>query len=113
MGSLAVDYAIHGEPKPSVLIVTGSTSEKLERSRELYPVEEAKKHGVELHYVLTPKDSDFTEELKELTPGKQGFDDIFLMVAQEDMVIKAEGLLAGDGCLNFFAGPADSGYRNL
>lgn len=110
MGSLAVDYAIHGERKPSVLIVTGSTSEKLERSRELYPVEEAKKHGVELHYVRTPKDSDFTEELKELTPGKQGFDDIFLMVAQEDMVTKAEGLLAGDGCLNFFAGPADSGF---
>ena len=60
--------------------------------------------------MLTPKGSDFVEELKSLTPGKKGFDDIFLMAAQEDMVTKAEALLAGDGCLNFFAGPADSGF---
>lgn len=110
MGSLAIDYAIHGAKKPSVLVVTGSTLEKLERSQELYPPEEAREHGVELHYVLTPKGSDFVEELKSLTPGKKGFDDIFLMAAQEDMVTKAEALLAGDGCLNFFAGPADSGF---
>lgn len=110
MGSLAVDYAVHGEKKPSVLVVTGSTKEKLERSRKLYPPEEAKKHGVSLHYVLTPRESDFVEELKSLTPGNQGFDDIFLMVAQESMVTKAEALLAPDGCLNFFAGPADSGF---
>ena len=110
MGSLAIDYAVHGERKPSVLVVTGSTPEKLARSKELYPVEEASAQGIELHYVLTPKGSDFVEELKALTPGKKGFDDIFLMAAQEDMVTKAEALLAGDGCLNFFAGPADSGF---
>lgn len=110
MGSLAIDYAVHGERKPSVLVVTGSTPEKLARSKELYPVEEASAQGIELHYVLTPKGSDFVEELKSLTPGKKGFDDIFLMAAQEDMVTKAEALLAGDGCLNFFAGPADSGF---
>lgn len=110
MGSLAIDYAIHGEKKPSVLVVTGSTESRLERSKKLYSPEEAKKYGVELHYVLTPKGSDFVEELKGLTPGEKGFDDIFLMVAQEDMVTKAEALLAGDGCLNFFAGPADSAF---
>ena len=110
MGSLAIDYAVHGERKPSVLVVTGSTPEKLARSKELYPVEEASAQGIELHYVLTPKGSDFVEELKSLTPGKKGFDDIFVMAAQEDMVTKAEALLAGDGCLNFFAGPADSGF---
>lgn len=110
MGSLAIDYAIHGEKKPSVLVVTGSTESRLERSKKLYSPEEAKKYGVELHYVLTPKGSDFVDELKGLTPGGKGFDDIFLMVAQEDMVTKAEALLAGDGCLNFFAGPADSAF---
>ncbi len=110
MGSLAIDYAVHGERKPSVLVVTGSTPEKLERSKKLYSVEEAREHGIELYYALTPKGSDFVEELKSLTPGKKGFDDIFLMAAQEDMVTKAEALLAGDGCLNFFAGPADSGF---
>jgi threonine dehydrogenase-like Zn-dependent dehydrogenase len=110
MGSLAIDYAMHGKKRPSVLVVTGSTKEKLERSKELYPPEEAAKNGVTLHYVLTPKQSDFTDEVRALTPGQKGFDDIFLMVAQEDMVTKAESLLAYDGCLNFFAGPADSAF---
>ena len=110
MGSLAIDYAIHGEKRPSVLVVTGSTPAKLERSKKLYPVEDAAKHGVTLHYVLTPKGSDFVEELKALTPSGKGFDDIFLMVAQEDMVTKSEKLLAWDGCLNFFAGPSDSKF---
>ena len=110
MGSLAIDYAIHGEKRPSVLVVTGSTPAKLERSKKLYPVEDAAKHGVQLHYVLTPKGSDFVAELKALTPGGKGFDDIFLMVAQEDMVTKSEKLLAWDGCLNFFAGPSDSKF---
>lgn len=110
MGSLAIDYAIHSEKKPSLLVVTGSTPSRLERSKSLYTVEEAAKHGVELHYVLTPKGSDFVEELKALTPNQKGFDDIFLMVAQEDMVTKAEALLAGDGCLNFFAGPSDAKF---
>jgi len=112
MGSLAIDYAIHGEKRPSVLVVTGSTPSKLERSKKLYPVEDAAKNGVQLHYVLTPKGSDFVAELKALTPGGKGFDDIFLMVAQEDMVTKSEKLLAWDGCLNFFAGPSDSKFSS-
>ena len=112
MGSLAIDYAIHGEKRPSVLVVTGSTLAKLERSKKLYTIEDAAKHGVELHYVLTPKGSDFVAELKALTPGGKGFDDIFLMVAQEDMVTKSEAMLAWDGCLNFFAGPSDSKFSS-
>lgn len=112
MGSLAIDYAIHGEKRPSVLVVTGSTPSRLERSKMLYTVEEAAKNGVTLHYVLTPKQTDFVDQLKALTPGGKGFDDIFLMVAQEDMVTKAEALLAGDGCLNFFAGPSDSNFSS-
>ena len=112
MGSLAIDYAIHGERRPSVLVVTGSTLEKLERSRKLYPEKEAAEHGVKLYYVLTPKQSDFVKGVKSLTPDGKGFDDIFLMVAQEDMVTKAEALLAGDGCLNFFAGPADAAFSS-
>ena len=112
MGSLAIDYAIHGEKRPSVLVVTGSTPSKLERSKKLYSVEDAAKHGVELHYVLTPKGSDFVNELKALTPGGKGFDDIFLMVAQEDMVTKSEAMLNWDGCLNFFAGPSDSKFSS-
>ena len=110
MGSLAIDYAIHAEKRPAVLVVTGSTPEKLARSKRLYSVEEAARNGVTLHYVLTPKGSDFVSELKALTPGGKGFDDVFLMVAQEDMVTKAEACLGWDGCLNFFAGPSDAKF---
>ena len=110
MGSLAIDYAIHCDRKPSLLVVTGSTPSKLERSKMLYTVEEAAKNGVELHYVLTPKGSKFVDEVKALSPNGKGFDDIFLMVAQQDVVTQAEQLLANDGCFNFFAGPADSKF---
>lgn len=110
MGSLAIDYAIHCDRRPSLLVVTGSTESKLERSKMLYTVEEAAKNGVELHYVLTPKGSNFVEEVKALSPNGKGFDDIFLMVAQQDVVTQAEQLLANDGCFNFFAGPADSKF---
>ena len=110
MGSLAIDYAIHCDKRPSLLVVTGSTPSKLERSKMLYTVEEAAKNGVELHYVLTPKGSNFVDEVKALSPNGKGFDDIFLMVAQQDVVTQAEQLLANDGCFNFFAGPADSKF---
>lgn len=110
MGSLAIDYAIHCDRRPALLVVTGSTESKLERSKMLYTVEEAAKNGVELHYVLTPKGSNFVSEVKALSPNGKGFDDIFLMVAQEDVVTQAEQLLANDGCFNFFAGPADSKF---
>ena len=110
MGSLAIDYANHCDKKPSLLVVTGSTQSKLDRSKLLYTVEEAANNGVELHYVLTPKGSNFVDEVKALSPNGKGFDDIFLMVAQEDVVTQAEQLLANDGCFNFFAGPADSKF---
>lgn len=110
MGSLAIDYAIHCDRRPALLVVTGSTQSKLDRSKTLYTVEEAAKHGVELHYVLTPKGSDFKDQVKALSPEGKGFDDIFLMVAQEDVVTQAEQLLANDGCFNFFAGPVNSDF---
>ena len=78
----------------------------------LYPVEEAAKYGVTLTYVLTADEDDIVEELKALTPDAKGFDDIFLMAAKERLVTQAEQLLAYDGCLNFFAGPADSKFAS-
>lgn len=110
IGNLAIDYAIHCDRRPSLLVVTGSTQSKLDRTRMLYTVEEAARNGVSLHYVLTPKGSDFVDSVKSLSPDGKGFDDIFLMVAQQDVVTQAEQLLANDGCFNFFAGPANSGF---
>lgn len=112
MGFLAIDYAIHNDRRPKHLVVTGRTQSKLDMAKRLYPVEEAAKYGVTLTYVLTADEDDIVEELKALTPDAKGFDDIFLMAAKERLVTQAEQLLAYDGCLNFFAGPADSKYAS-
>lgn len=112
MGFLAIDYAIHNDRRPKHLVVTGRTQSKLDMAKHLYPVEEAAKYGVTLTYVLTADEDDIVEELKALTPDAKGFDDIFLMAAKERLVTQAEQLLAYDGCLNFFAGPADSKFAS-
>lgn len=112
MGFLAIDYAIHNDRRPKHLVVTGRTQSKLDMAKRLYPVEEAAKYGVTLTYVLTADEDDIVEELKALTPDAKGFADIFLMAAKERLVTQAEQLLAYDGCLNFFAGPADSKFAS-
>ncbi len=112
MGFLAIDYAIHNDRRPKHLVVTGRTQSKLDMAKRLYPVEEAAKYGVTLTYVLTADEDDIVEELKALTPDAKGFDDIFLMAAKERLVTQAEQLLAYDGYLNFFAGPADSKFAS-
>lgn len=112
MGFLAIDYAIHNDRRPKHLVVTGRTQSKLDMAKRLYPVEEAAKYGVTLTYVLTADEDDIVEELKALTPDAKGFDDIFLMAAKERLITQAEQLLAYDGCLNFFAGPADSKFAS-
>ncbi|MEE0512222.1 MAG: zinc-binding dehydrogenase [Lachnospiraceae bacterium] len=112
MGFLAIDYAIHNDRRPKHLVVTGRTQSKLDMAKRLYPVEEAAKYGVTLTYVLTADEDDIVEELKALTPDAKGFDDIFLMAVKERLVTQAEQLLAYDGCLNFFAGPADSKFAS-
>lgn len=112
MGFLAIDYAIHNDRRPKHLVVTGRTQSKLDMAKRHYPVEEAAKYGVTLTYVLTADEDDIVEELKALTPDAKGFDDIFLMAAKERLITQAEQLLAYDGCLNFFAGPADSKFAS-
>lgn len=109
MGSLAIDLAIHGELRPSLLVVTGRTEAKLQRLAELYTVEEAAKNGVKLVYINASEHDDFSIPMGQLTDGK-GFDDVFVMVADADTVNKSEKLLGWDGCFNFFAGPIDSGF---
>lgn len=109
MGSLAVDLAIHGDRRPSLLVVTGRTQAKLDRLAKFYPVDEAEKYGVKLVYLNTAEYEDFSVPMREMTDGK-GFDDVFVMVADPAVATQSDKLLAWDGCLNFFAGPIDAGF---
>ena len=110
MGFLAIDLALHGSRRPRRLVVTGHTQSKLELAKRLYTQEEASACGVELHYVNTDKMEDFSPALRALLPEGEGYDDVFLFVADKTVTTQAVRLLGMDGCLNFFAGPLDKNF---
>lgn len=110
MGFLAIDLALHGPKRPKTLLVTGRTDSKLAMAERLYPVEEAKELGIDLHYVNTRDMENYGEILRKYTKDQKGYDDVFVFAPSGEMVTEGEKLLAFDGCLNFFAGPADSKF---
>ena len=109
MGLGAIDYAIHNPRRPSRLVVTDIDDARLGRAAQLLPVEEAKKNGVELHYVNTKDIADPVEHLKTLNGGKL-YDDVFVFAPVKPVVEMGDKLLGRDGCLNFFAGPTDTAF---
>ena len=110
MGLAAIDYALHCDRKPSMLVVTDIDEERLARAACLHSPEEAKKAGIELKYVNTGKTNNPEEELKEISGGT-GFDDVFVFAPVKQVVEQADRILAFDGCLNFFAGPSDPNFK--
>lgn len=112
MGLGCADYAIHGGRAPKLLVVTDLDDARLARAEKLLPPEEAKKHGVELHFVNTGKLENPVEYLRELTGGN-GFNDVFVYAPVKSVVEMGDALLARDGCLNFFAGPTNTEFSAM
>lgn len=110
MGLGAIDYAIHCDRKPSLLVVTDIDDARLERAATLLTVEEAKKNGVELIYVNTAKVDDPVKYLKEISGGT-GYDDVFVYAPVKPVVEQGDAILGRDGCLNFFAGPTNTEFK--
>ncbi|HEC43701.1 MAG TPA: L-sorbose 1-phosphate reductase [Bacteroides sp.] len=109
MGVAAIDYIIHTDRRPSLLVVTDIDQERLDYLAGVITKKEASVNGIELLYVnTTDKDTNF---LRSLTPDEKGYDDILVFAAVKPVVEQADELLAFDGCLNFFAGPADIGFK--
>ena len=108
MGLGAIDYAIHGPRRPSLLVVTDIDDARLARAEQLYTVEDAAKNGVKLQFLNTGK-GDAVAELMKLTDGK-GYDDVLCMAPVRAVVETGDQILGRDGCLNFFAGPIDSKF---
>jgi len=105
MGFGSIDYALHCDRKPKLIVVTDIDEIKLRRAAEMYPVEHAAECGVKLIYKNT---SDPTE-LLALTGGK-GYDDVFVNVPVASVVELADKILGKDGCLNFFSGPTSPDF---
>lgn len=109
MGLGAIDYAIHCDRKPRLLIVTDIDEARLARAASIYSVEEALKNGVELKYVNTAGVENAVEYMISLTNG-HGYDDVLVMAPVKPVVEMGDKILAKDGCLNFFAGPSNTAF---
>ena len=105
MGMGAIDYAIHCDRKPGLVVATDIDSVRLRRAAQLLTIGEAAKNGVKLIYANTG-DSD---ALIRLTGGA-GYDDVFVFAPVSPVAELGDRILAKDGCLNFFAGPTNPGF---
>lgn len=105
MGLVAIDIALHGDIKPSLLVVTDVNQERLERAKDIFPVEAAVADGIQLVFT----DATSQEDLMQLTDGT-GFDDVFVYAPVPAVVELGDAILGFDGCLNFFAGPMDKQF---
>jgi threonine dehydrogenase-like Zn-dependent dehydrogenase len=111
MGMGAVDYAVHCNRKPGMVVVTDIDDGRLTRASSIYTPEEAAKHGVKLVYLNTSGENPVAR-LMEPTGGR-GYDDVFVLAPVRPVVEQADAILGRDGCLNFFAGPADKHFSAM
>lgn len=109
MGLGALTYALHRDVRPSMIVITDLNQDRLDRAAQLFPVEEAKKDGIELHFVNTGKVENPVEELMKISGGT-GFDDVLCYAPVAAVVKQCSDILGRDGCLNFFAGPTDNKF---
>jgi len=107
MGLAAINYVINRKGrKPSLLVVTDISQERLDRAATIFPPRLAKKKGIELVYLNTGKVADPVSALKSLADG-EGYDDVFVFAPVAPVIEQGDAILASDGCLNFFAGPSN------
>lgn len=106
MGLGAIDYALHGPRRPSLLVVTDIDDARLARAKQLFSVESAAKDGVKLVYLNTKTSPDAVKEMMDISGGT-GYDDVMCFAPVRQVVETGDKILGRDGCLNFFAGPVD------
>lgn len=109
MGLGALTYALHRDVRPSMIVVTDISKERLARAEELFPVEEAAKNDIKLHFVNMNDYEDPVAKLREISGGS-GFDDVLCYAPVAVVIKQSSEILGRDGCLNFFAGPTDNKF---
>ena len=108
MGLGAIDYALHADRRPGLLVVADIDESRLARAQEIFR-EKAVKAGVKLLFVNTRTLADPVKELRDIAGGT-GYDDVFAFAPVKQVVEQADQILGRDGCLNFFAGPTDTQF---
>ena len=110
MGLGAIDYALHCNRKPGLLVVTDIDQDRLDRAEKLFTKEEAKKNGIRLEYVNTAKTDNPVKDLRSFTEDK-GFDDVLVFAPVKQVIEQGDDILGFDGCMNFFAGPSNPDFK--
>ena len=111
MGLAAINYSIHrSDRKPGLLVVTDIDQTRIDRAADLYSPEEAAKNGIDLRYINTGIHENPVAALKTLS-NDHGYDDVFIFAPVASIIEQADAILAVDGCLNFFAGPAKTDFK--
>jgi L-sorbose 1-phosphate reductase len=110
MGLGAIDYALHQERKPGLLVVTDIDDNRLNRASAIFTEEHAHKVGVKLLFVNTGKMKDPVRYLRDIIGG-EGFDDVFVFAPVKPVIELGDAILGFDGCLNFFAGPVNPEFK--
>lgn len=105
MGLEAIDWALHSEYRPSMVVVCDLDQQRLDHAKQIFDPAEAEKRGIQL--VFTPEAN--AEALREIS-GRTGYDDVFVYIANRNVVELADAILGFDGCLNFFSGPTDKSF---
>ena len=106
MGLAAIDYIIHCDRRPSLLIVTDIDDARLARAEQMLSPAEAAENGIKLVYANTGKVENDREFMMSFTDGA-GYDDVLVFAPVAPVVDLGDSILAQDGCLNFFAGPSN------
>ena len=84
MGLGALDYALHCDRKPKLIVVTDIDDERLKRAESIYSVDHARKNGIELHYVNTKNKENPVAALRELSSD----DLITILTAPKNALVK-------------------------
>ncbi len=107
MGLAAINYVIsRKDRKPSLLVVTDIAQDRLDRAATIFPERLAMENGIQLIYLNTGNIADPVAKLKEVS-GDTGYNDVFVFAPVAAVIELGDAILANDGCLNFFAGPAN------
>ncbi len=109
MGLGAVEYPLVAGNRPSKIVVTDVDDNRISRAKQLITPEFAKEKGVELTYFNPKNSADAYKELLALTDG-EGYHDVFVYAPIKELCELGDKLMAFDGCMNFFAGPANSDF---
>lgn len=111
MGLGAIDYALHADRRPGLIVVADVNDARLKRAEHIFK-EQAEKEGIALIFTNTSGIEDVPKHLIALSGG-EGFDDAFAFAPVRAVVEQADQILAKDGCLNFFAGPTDPKFSAM